>query len=127
MTGAMGPNVSFCAIGMSLVISAKICGGSASPAGSPPKTWRPPASRVVFNMLQHGGQLALINNRTDHRLRYMWITIFKFFDVGGKAIQEIVVQLLIHNNAVRTHADLSLVQEPRDNCSSNCLLHVRIV
>src|SRR5690348_12638293 len=57
----------------------------------------------------------------------MGVAVFESFHMRGKALSEFVVDRSIHNDAVGTHANLSLVEEPAEHRSRNGAVQVGII
>ena len=115
MMGAIGPKVSFFAMGRSLVTSTNTCGGSTNPCGSPPKYLSSARLPARLHQIQHVSQLTGINDRSDDRIRITRIPALKLLHVCHETLDKVVVHLRVHDDAVRTHADLTLVKKSTEH------------
>src|SRR5439155_22071679 len=78
-------------------------------------------------MRKVGCHLLLINGRANHRIRVVWIAVFQALRVRSEAIDEFVVDFCIHDNAVGTHAALSLIYEATHRRRASRVIDVRVV
>src|SRR5271170_3467683 len=72
-------------------------------------------------------QLLFVDNWSDGHGWIARIAIFERLHAGGETIDELVVDARVHDDPVRAHADLALMQEAADNGRADRMLQIGIV
>src|SRR5258708_11444068 len=72
-------------------------------------------------------QLLFVDDWSDGHRWIARIAVFERLHVGGEAIDELVIDARVHDDPVRAHADLALMEEPADDSRPYRMFQVGVV